>query len=351
MLSAVVVWLALATNMDQSYPRGLARLVCSSPSRSPPLELARLNHIDAVVNDAIAAQAAAWRRRARRSRRHRGLPQGATAAAPSKPAREPMTVDTVFDLASLTKVVATTTAVMMLVEDGRVRLSDPVAAFIPEFGKYGKERITIRDVLTHMSGLRPDLDLAERLDGSRGSHSTGVGRDAHGRAGSPVHLQRHRFHPARRGGRARVEDAARSVRRVARVQAARHDGHGVQAARGDARSGRAHSVVHLVRVTGVWPRRATGRVSGSDDAEGRRDRSHGATHGRRGGPCGIVQHRVGPGRVLPHAARRGHLRRRPCAVAAVGRADDVTGDAGRRSERARPRLGSRFLGTPRIGAS
>jgi uncharacterized protein YbbC (DUF1343 family)/CubicO group peptidase (beta-lactamase class C family) len=77
------------------------------------------------------------------------------------PAPEPMTMDTVFDLASLTKVVATTSAVMMLVEDGRIRLSDPVALFIPEFAKYGKDRVTIRHLLTHMSGLRPDVDLAD----------------------------------------------------------------------------------------------------------------------------------------------------------------------------------------------
>jgi uncharacterized protein YbbC (DUF1343 family)/CubicO group peptidase (beta-lactamase class C family) len=72
-----------------------------------------------------------------------------------------MTLDTIFDLASLTKVVATTTAVMMLVESGEVRLNDTVASFIPEFGKYGKERLTVRDLLTHRSGLRPDLDLAD----------------------------------------------------------------------------------------------------------------------------------------------------------------------------------------------
>ncbi len=77
------------------------------------------------------------------------------------PAVEPMTMDTVFDMASLTKVVATTSAVMMLVEDGRIRLNDPVAQFIPEFAKYGKSRVTIRHLLTHMSGLRPDVDLAD----------------------------------------------------------------------------------------------------------------------------------------------------------------------------------------------
>jgi uncharacterized protein YbbC (DUF1343 family)/CubicO group peptidase (beta-lactamase class C family) len=82
-----------------------------------------------------------------------------------KPAVEPMTVDTIFDLASLTKVVATTTAVMLLVEDGRLRLSDRVADHVSGFERYGKDRITIRHLLTHTSGLRPDLDLEERFDG------------------------------------------------------------------------------------------------------------------------------------------------------------------------------------------
>ncbi|MDP3716536.1 MAG: DUF1343 domain-containing protein [Acidobacteriota bacterium] len=81
---------------------------------------------------------------------------GARATVPS---HEPMTLDTIFDLASLTKVVATTTAVMTLVEQGRLRLNDPVAAFVPGFERYGKGGITIRHLLTHVSGLRPDVDL------------------------------------------------------------------------------------------------------------------------------------------------------------------------------------------------
>src|SRR5216684_3979799 len=60
------------------------------------------------------------------------------------PTPERMTEDTIFDLASLTKVVATTTSVMKLVEEGKMRLSDPVTLFIPEFGRYGKGGITIR---------------------------------------------------------------------------------------------------------------------------------------------------------------------------------------------------------------
>jgi len=75
------------------------------------------------------------------------------------PAEEPMTLDTVFDLASLTKVMGTTTAVMTLVEEGRLRLNDTVASHVPGFERYGKGGITIRHLMTHVSGLRPDVDL------------------------------------------------------------------------------------------------------------------------------------------------------------------------------------------------
>jgi len=76
-----------------------------------------------------------------------------------EPLPEPMTVDTIFDLASLTKPIATATAVMQLVEEGRVRLDDRVASYLPDFARHGKERITVRHLLTHVSGLRGDLDL------------------------------------------------------------------------------------------------------------------------------------------------------------------------------------------------
>jgi len=82
-----------------------------------------------------------------------------------EPHREPMTVDTIFDIASLTKVVATTTAVMQLVEKGEVRDNDPVAKYIPEFAQNGKEEITVRELLTHFSGLPPDLDLSQPWEG------------------------------------------------------------------------------------------------------------------------------------------------------------------------------------------
>jgi CubicO group peptidase (beta-lactamase class C family) len=64
---------------------------------------------------------------------------------------------TVYDLASLTKVVATTTALMLLVERGKVRLDAPVATYVPEFDGPGTASITVRQLLTHTSGLRADL--------------------------------------------------------------------------------------------------------------------------------------------------------------------------------------------------
>ncbi len=82
-----------------------------------------------------------------------------------KPKKAPMTFRTIFDLASLTKVVATSTAVMQLAEGGKLNLEDPVAKYWPEFKGSGKEEITVRDVLTHYSGLRPALDLKPHWSG------------------------------------------------------------------------------------------------------------------------------------------------------------------------------------------
>lgn len=81
------------------------------------------------------------------------------------PAREPMTEDTIFDAASLTKVVACTPAVMMLVERGRVKLDQPVQTYIPEFTGEGRETITVRQLLTHTSGLRPDIETSSDWQG------------------------------------------------------------------------------------------------------------------------------------------------------------------------------------------
>jgi uncharacterized protein YbbC (DUF1343 family)/CubicO group peptidase (beta-lactamase class C family) len=81
------------------------------------------------------------------------------------PAREEMTVDTVFDVASLTKIVATSTSAMILVERGKLRLADPVSRYIPELKGEGRERITVEHLLTHRSGYAPDFDLSDQWQG------------------------------------------------------------------------------------------------------------------------------------------------------------------------------------------
>jgi uncharacterized protein YbbC (DUF1343 family) len=76
-----------------------------------------------------------------------------------EPTSLPMTTDTLFDLASLTKPIATATSIMLLAERGKLRIDDPVAHYIPEFATAGKEKITIRHLLTHTGGLIPDNSL------------------------------------------------------------------------------------------------------------------------------------------------------------------------------------------------
>ena len=78
-----------------------------------------------------------------------------------EPHRLPMTVDAVFDMASLTKPMATATSVMILVEEGKIDLEAPVARYLPEFGRNGKEKITVFHLLTHQSGLVPDNPLGD----------------------------------------------------------------------------------------------------------------------------------------------------------------------------------------------
>ena len=85
------------------------------------------------------------------------------------PVKEQMTTDTIFDIASLTKIVATTSGLMKLYDQGKLRLDDPVTRYLPLF-QHGRSRITVRDLATHFSGLRPDLDLKPAWQG----YETGI---------------------------------------------------------------------------------------------------------------------------------------------------------------------------------
>ena len=137
----------------------LASPVPATPGNSP-----RLAVIDAIVENAIregqvpGAVVLVWHNGHvlyRKAFGHRSL----------EPRREVMTADTIFDVASLTKVIATTTAVMQLVQKGEVRLNDPAAKYLLEFTENDKDEITVRELLTHHSGLREDLDLTTEWRG------------------------------------------------------------------------------------------------------------------------------------------------------------------------------------------
>jgi CubicO group peptidase (beta-lactamase class C family) len=82
-----------------------------------------------------------------------------------QPTTELMTVDTIFDMSSLTKVMATVPSVMLLVENGSLRIEDKVKRYLPNFTGGGKDAITVRQLLTHYSGLPPDFDLSKSWSG------------------------------------------------------------------------------------------------------------------------------------------------------------------------------------------
>ena len=79
--------------------------------------------------------------------------------ASSTPIHSLIQIDTIYDAASLTKVVATTPAVMLLHQRGKLSVNDPVKKYIQEFTGEGREEVTIRHLLTHTSGLRPDISI------------------------------------------------------------------------------------------------------------------------------------------------------------------------------------------------
>lgn len=91
---------------------------------------------------------------------------------------EPMTEDTIFDMASLTKCLATATAVMQLYEQGKVAFDDPVQKYLPDFNPAGdpqRAKVTLRMLLTHTSGEKDDVDLKdpwglEAVDKAEGIH-------------------------------------------------------------------------------------------------------------------------------------------------------------------------------------
>ena len=152
----IVIALLVARSISAQLP--------ASPASAQGLSAERLARMDAVIQTSIDKKELpgavvlvgrhgkiVWRK--------------AYGARAVEPQREAMTLDTIFDLASLTKVIATTTSIMILIEQGKVRLNDSVTHFIPEMKGDGRDAITIEQLLTHMSGFAPDFDLRERWTG------------------------------------------------------------------------------------------------------------------------------------------------------------------------------------------
>ena len=81
-----------------------------------------------------------------------------------KPHREPMTCDTIFDIASMTKALATAPAIMLLIEQKKITLNDRISTYFPLFACHGKQEITIEHLLRHRSGLtgnNPNADYEQ----------------------------------------------------------------------------------------------------------------------------------------------------------------------------------------------
>jgi uncharacterized protein YbbC (DUF1343 family)/CubicO group peptidase (beta-lactamase class C family) len=143
----------------RSISRPASKLSVATPE-SVGMSSARLAKIDEAVLESIARKETPGAV-VLAARKGRIVYRKAFGDRAIEPQREPMTVDTIFDLASLTKIVATAASIMILVERGKVSLADPVAIYIPEFGKFGKERITVEQLMTHRAGLPPDNEIAD----------------------------------------------------------------------------------------------------------------------------------------------------------------------------------------------
>lgn len=156
MRNAVVLLLStcltLGCSSSAAIPRGN-----DAPSVRTGFDAAALSRIDQVIEKAIAEGrtpgGVLWMQHGNTTH------SKAYGLRASIPESEPATVDTIYDAASITKVAATTPAIMLLVDRGKIALDEPLQKFIPEFTGEFKETVTIRHLLTHTSGLRPGISL------------------------------------------------------------------------------------------------------------------------------------------------------------------------------------------------
>ncbi len=142
----------------------LAIFSAAAAPAKPPLSPAKLRKIDAAINLAIDEHhlpgAVIW---VEHGSEHYWKAFGNRSLVPTD---EIMTRDTIFDAASVSKVLATTPAVMILWERGKIKLDEPVHSYIQEFTGDGKEKITVRQLLTHTSGLTEDVSTNPKWQGT-----------------------------------------------------------------------------------------------------------------------------------------------------------------------------------------
>ena len=145
-----------------------SELAISAPPASVPVvdpgslgfDTTRLALIDELVNEGISqskmpgAVVVVGRRGGVAFRKAYGFRQ-------TMPQQVPMTIDTVFDLASLTKPIATATSVMVLIQQGKIDVNATVATYLPDFAANGKDKITVRHLLTHVGGLIADNSIKD----------------------------------------------------------------------------------------------------------------------------------------------------------------------------------------------
>ncbi|MFZ1700498.1 MAG: exo-beta-N-acetylmuramidase NamZ domain-containing protein [Pyrinomonadaceae bacterium] len=161
--SCLILALLLCVSAVPTFSQGLP---VAKPG-SVGMNAAKLDQIDALVNADIAAKKLPG---AVVLVGHKGkiVFRKAYGNRSLVPNVEPMTVDTIFDLASLTKPIATATSIMILVEQGKLRLNDTIGKFIPDIDDPEAKKVTIQQLLTHTSGYRPDFDLGEKWTGREG---------------------------------------------------------------------------------------------------------------------------------------------------------------------------------------
>ena len=114
----------------------------------------------------------------------------------------PLTAETVYDLASVTKVIATTAACMILYDRGLFKLDQPLVELLPEFAESGtgqkdpRRQVTFRMLLAHSSGLPAYIKLFQTAHNKDELLAQALRRPAHSRSRLPRRIQRYRLYPS-----------------------------------------------------------------------------------------------------------------------------------------------------------